>query len=42
MFFEPLSLNMPGSAQKMALGVLIFSEGFAKPGHVRKKLIGMH
>ena len=27
-FFKPLSLNMPQSAQKMALAVLIFSEGF--------------
>ena len=26
--FKPLSLNMPQSAQKMALAVLIFSEGF--------------
>ena len=29
-FFKPLSLNMPKYIQKMALAVLIFSEGFAK------------
>ena len=27
-FFKPFSLNMPRSAPKVALAVLIFSEGF--------------